>query len=61
MVLRKKQFGGHNVLADFANMLPRKHRRFDFNAAVSKYIDVFDHDHGIGIDRHHMSGVYVKS
>jgi len=56
----KQKFGGDNVLPDFADMLPGKNRRFDLDAVFIQDVEMFDHDHGIGVVRQHMPGIDVE-
>ena len=61
MVPGKKQFGCHNVFAHLSNVLPRECRGLDLNTALVQNIDVFYHDNRIGIFRHNVTGIDIKS
>ncbi len=56
----EKHFGGHDILAHFAHMLPGIGRRFDLDAVIIQPLDLLDHDDGIGAGRKHPAGVDVK-
>jgi len=60
VVLRKQQFGGHDVLAHFPNGLPGKGRLFDADPAGAEILHLFDHDDGVGALRHDVTGVDEK-
>ena len=55
--LGEHQFGGHDVLAHWPDVLPGRGGGDDLDRAVTTIVDVFDHDHGVGVGRHGVAGV----
>ena len=55
--LGEHELGGHDVLAHRADVLPGRGGGGDLDRAVAAVVDVFDHDHGVGVGRHGVAGV----
>ena len=58
--LGEHQFRGHDVFAHRPHVLPGGGGGGDFDRAVAAVVDVFDHDHGVGVGRHSVAGVDPK-
>ena len=55
MVLRQQEFGGHNVFANLAHVLPGIGSSLDFHLLLINLVDILHHDDCIGVSRHGLA------